>query len=160
MNESTRNEYIQNLRTNIYRFENIVNNRNHTTEEAINDLLIQFSDTQLNIAEPFCESVTDIRQGGSRFKRRKDSPWFDAECKTAKRTWTNADLIVWHYPESINEEIFYLYFEQRLSNCFHQNLRVEFENAHTLRLYKYLNLPMHPADYLNYIFMINIGKST
>lgn len=49
------------------------------------------------------------------------------------------------------KKMFYLYFEQRLSDCFHQNLRVEIENAHPLRLYKYLNLPMHQADYLNYI---------
>lgn len=44
---------------------------------------------------------------------------------------------VWYYLESVNEKIFYLYFEQRLSDCFHQN--------------KYLNLPMHQEDYLNYI---------
>lgn len=91
-NEATRNEYIQNLRTNIHRFENIVNNRNHTAQEAINDVIHQFSDTLLNIAEPFCKSVTGIRQGGTGFrcKRRKDAPWFDTECKMAKRMWTNA----------------------------------------------------------------------
>lgn len=47
---------------------------------------------------------------------------------------------VWYYPESVNEKMFYVYFEQRLSDCFYQNLRVEIENAHPLRLYKYLNL--------------------
>lgn len=90
--ESTRNEYIQNLRINIHRFENIVNNRNHTTQEAINDVISQFSDILLNIAGPFCLTVTVIRQGGSGFrcKRRNDAPWFDAECQTAKRTLTNA----------------------------------------------------------------------
>lgn len=66
--ESTRNEYIQNLRINIHRFENIVNNRNHTTQEAINDVISQFSDILLNIAGPFCITVTIIRQGGSGFR--------------------------------------------------------------------------------------------
>lgn len=55
-NESTHNEYIQNLRTNIHRFENIVNSRNHTTQEAINDVKSQLSDTVLNIAEPFLQT--------------------------------------------------------------------------------------------------------
>lgn len=58
---------------------------------------------------------------------------------------------VWYYPESVNEKMFYVYFEQRLSDCFYQNLRVEIENAHPLRLYKYLNLPVHQAEYLNHI---------
>lgn len=46
---------------------------------------------------------------------------------------------VWYYPESVNEKMFYVYFEQRLSDCFYQNLSVEIDNAHPLRLYKYLN---------------------
>lgn len=58
---------------------------------------------------------------------------------------------VWYYPESVNEIMFYVNFEQRLSDYFYQNLRVEIENAHPLRLYKYLNLPVHQTEYLNHI---------
>lgn len=58
---------------------------------------------------------------------------------------------VWYYPESVNEKMFYVYFEQKLSDCFYQNVRVEIENAHPLRLYKYLNLPVHQTEYLNHI---------
>lgn len=43
----------------------------------------------------------------------------------------------------------FIYILSRLSDCFHQNLRVEIENDHPLPLYKYLNLPMHQADYFN-----------
>lgn len=48
------------LENNNHRFENIVNYRNHTTQEAKNDVVSPFSDTLLNIAGPFRKTVTNI----------------------------------------------------------------------------------------------------
>ena len=59
---------------------------------------------------------------------------------------------VWYFPESVNEKVFYMYFEQRQTDCFFQKLRVDIENAHPLKLFKFLNPTLQQADYLNYIY--------
>lgn len=48
------------LENNNHRFENILNYRNHITQEAKHDVVSPFSDTLLNIAEPFRKTVTNI----------------------------------------------------------------------------------------------------
>lgn len=48
------------LENNNHRFENILNYRNHKTQEAKHDVVSPFSDTLLNIAEPFRKTLTNI----------------------------------------------------------------------------------------------------